>query len=397
MADVHVVTFAIAAGVLCCAGAEAECPLFGGYGGGFRVIAPPPVGAGSFGVAGAALPDGRLLAVTGDRVFVESEPGAGAWCEGGVLPSPAEPTFVGVSPSGSRIAVGMNPGVVVFDVSDLGVCGGAAPVLSDVGAVFSVEHYDGCWIDEHRLALSAPGGEVIEVVLGTDGALTTRVIVTNIGGASGGVGVDASGNLYTGNGFDLVAGGSETGWVKVFAPVLWETSPVNFESQGVLVCDVLSAVGLRLDAEGNLLVGGGDFVAGDSGYVGVVSAQAIAAALGGGGPANTFDPTQVRKLMPTADPFAFYGAFANAARREIIATTVDFSTSVATWHAAVAARLVGDANGDNVVNFADLNIVLSAFGTLTKGGVAGGDVNGDGRVDFVDLNIVLSDFGRACL
>lgn len=52
----------------------------------------------------------------------------------------------------------------------------------------------------------------------------------------------------------------------------------------------------------------------------------------------------------------------------------------------------GDANRDGVVNFLDLNIVLSFFGQSGAGLV--GDVNGDGRADFLDLNIVLSNFGQ---
>ncbi len=54
----------------------------------------------------------------------------------------------------------------------------------------------------------------------------------------------------------------------------------------------------------------------------------------------------------------------------------------------------GDANGDDVVNFLDLNVVLSEFG-MTGAGLAG-DLNGDGVVDFLDLNVMLSFFGGAC-
>jgi hypothetical protein len=53
--------------------------------------------------------------------------------------------------------------------------------------------------------------------------------------------------------------------------------------------------------------------------------------------------------------------------------------------------LEGDATGDGVVNFADLNAVLSQFGT--SGQLAEGDVNCDGVVNFADLNAVLSNFG----
>lgn len=55
---------------------------------------------------------------------------------------------------------------------------------------------------------------------------------------------------------------------------------------------------------------------------------------------------------------------------------------------------IGDTNGDNMVNFADLNSVLSSFGQV--GGGLGGDVNGDGTCNFTDLNLTLSGFGQTC-
>ena len=52
----------------------------------------------------------------------------------------------------------------------------------------------------------------------------------------------------------------------------------------------------------------------------------------------------------------------------------------------------GDANADGVVNFADLNVVLTNFAQTTDQG----DLNADGVVNFADLNIVLSNFGASC-
>lgn len=54
----------------------------------------------------------------------------------------------------------------------------------------------------------------------------------------------------------------------------------------------------------------------------------------------------------------------------------------------------GDTNGDDVVNFSDLNMILSQFGMAGTG--LAGDLNGDGVVDFQDLNVMLSFFGGAC-
>lgn len=377
-------------------GVRAACPLFTRYGPPYQAVPAPPIGVGSFGVAGDALADGRLIAATGQSVYVETSPGSGLWCVAGSLPIATEPTFVAVSPSGSRVAIGMNPAIVVVEVSDLGACGGIVPALGSMGVAFDLSHYDGVWIDENRLALSTLG-EVVEASLTSDGGIVVRTLVTNVGGASGGVGVDASGTLFTGNGFDLVAGGSETGWIKAFAPSLWSAGPADFEVDGVLVADVLSAVGLRFDAEGNLFVGGGDFGTGDTGYVGVIRGSALQSTLAGHGPVNTSDPASMKRLRPTSDPFAFYGVVVNRARGEVMATLVDFGSNVSTWHRTEGVFVLeGDANGDHVVDFADLNIVLSSFGQTTGGGAPVGDINGDGRVDFADLNLVLGHFGGAC-
>lgn len=55
----------------------------------------------------------------------------------------------------------------------------------------------------------------------------------------------------------------------------------------------------------------------------------------------------------------------------------------------------GDANGDNVVNLADLNLVLANFGSSVAPGT-NGDVTDDGLVNLADLNLVLANFGQSC-
>ena len=54
----------------------------------------------------------------------------------------------------------------------------------------------------------------------------------------------------------------------------------------------------------------------------------------------------------------------------------------------------GDVNADGVVNFSDLAVILSAFGST--GLQIYGDINADGSVSFADLAIVLSAFGGTC-
>lgn len=66
----------------------------------------------------------------------------------------------------------------------------------------------------------------------------------------------------------------------------------------------------------------------------------------------------------------------------------------AVWQGCLTEPCPGDTNGDNLVDFADLNAVLATFG-LTQPGLPG-DLNGDGTVNFTDLNLVLAAFGNGC-
>ena len=54
----------------------------------------------------------------------------------------------------------------------------------------------------------------------------------------------------------------------------------------------------------------------------------------------------------------------------------------------------GDINGDGVVDFADLNILLGNYNTA--GGAIPGDIDGDGDVDFADLNELLGAYNTTC-
>lgn len=54
----------------------------------------------------------------------------------------------------------------------------------------------------------------------------------------------------------------------------------------------------------------------------------------------------------------------------------------------------GDTNSDGVVNFIDLNAVLSTYGQA--GADLPADINADGVVNFTDLNAVLAAFGTSC-
>lgn len=81
-------------------------------------------------------------------------------------------------------------------------------------------------------------------------------------------------------------------------------------------------------------------------------------------------------------------------RVRCVLTNACGTTASAPFSVAVQRR-AGDANGDGVVNFVDLNTVLTTFGASVIAG-SPGDVNGDGVVSFQDLNIVLTNFGGSC-
>lgn len=55
----------------------------------------------------------------------------------------------------------------------------------------------------------------------------------------------------------------------------------------------------------------------------------------------------------------------------------------------------GDANGDDVVNGADLSVMLGQFNSSVASG-SGADFNGDGVVNGADLSVLLAAFGSVC-
>jgi hypothetical protein len=169
----------------------------------------------------------------------------------------------------------------------------------------------GEWIDSQLLAITSFGS--LQVLNTATSAVET---IVNIGGGfSAGVTIDADGNIYTGNGFDSAAGGSETGWIKAFSQADWQNAfatdtPLDFETDGTPIADLLTAASLGFDATGNFFVGGGDFFggSGDLGYAALVDASAIATAFAGSQttpPITSSSPTDVlRKFNSPPDTVA---------------------------------------------------------------------------------------------
>lgn len=368
---------------------------FDRYGEVYRAITPPPIGAGSFGVVVDALPDGRLIAVTGVEVFVEAAPGAGEFApravfDESVLGAATDPAFVVVSPSGSRIAVGAGDGKPLLVIDSTHLADESFTVLDASNtAVFDIVHFAAAWLDDHRILLGGGAfGESASITLldvtSAPVAPDLTTVIFNIDGASGGIAVDVDGAIYTGNGFDnspAAPGTSDTGWIKRFTQNEWAAG-ADFEKDGVLIGDVLSAASLRLNEHGDLFVGGGDFFGGDAGYLGVIAADALAMAIDTGAPIDRDNPDHVKRLDPLGNGFGFFNATHNAFTDELI--LADFGG----WF-ATSGRRPGDLNGDDAVDGADLAQFLAVFGSSN----AFADLNADGVVDGADLAMLLANWG----
>ncbi len=297
---------------LCCSSASAD--TFDEYQLAESVTLPGGGGVFDF------LNDGRMIVLAIDEVYIETAIRSREFVSLGTLADAEIPpfgaAFLRASPDGQRVAVGNNG-------FGAGAAVGLFELVADGGVIdvtwYEVQHFEAAWYDDDILLLTAGFGETVVTALDfsdPDNAINTTIIA-NVGGASAGVAVDGEGNLFTGNGFQI-NGPSETGWIKAFTHADWTAvlkgaAPLDFEADGVLVVDVLSASALGFDGEGNLHVGGGDFGTGDLNYAAVVRASAVANALDDGGPADPDDSAQVRRLDPDGKNGAnFYDVNFNA-------------------------------------------------------------------------------------
>lgn len=276
-----------------------------------------PPGGGAIDV----LPNGQLIAVRGDgTVLVQSALNSGSYLPLGSVGSAIfdgpfgnfGPSFVSVSPDGSRMAIGDNG---AFNRVHFVEIAALEPMSTTPTESVDAPNYDGAWVDETTMYVSgfASGAGAWRVDVP---GLAAMQVVQNSAGGAGGVAV-RDGRVFLGDGFNTNDGGEMTGNVRAFALDALEAaaSSVAFES-GTLVADALSASPVRFDGLGNMLLGGGDFFAGsnDFGYAAVVDGEAVLAALGGG----PLAPDAAELRLSPADGSSFYGIEFNEFTGELL-------------------------------------------------------------------------------
>ncbi|TVQ79732.1 MAG: hypothetical protein EA380_04075 [Phycisphaeraceae bacterium] len=269
------------------------------------------------------LPDGRLISIggtNGSEIFVQNSVNGSGYSVAGSLSTLGGinsfgASFLRVSPGGGTVAVGdgnfdASASVYTFTLSDLG---GSTPTQRIVSP-----NFDGVFLDDGTLFVTGSNpttfaNGVYRLNLTTN---TSTLVVDDFGGASGGIATDGA-YLYTGNGFDLVDGGSVTGEVRaVLLSSVDGTGPlVSFESEMIPVARALSAGSLGFDGFGNFLIGGGDgFSGGEADFAGVIAGSRIADALAGLG----FTPGVDLALSPDPAFADFYSIRFNHATGELL-------------------------------------------------------------------------------
>lgn len=206
--------------------------------------------------------------------------------------------------------------------------------------------------------------------------------------------VDGINNLYVGGDFGLA------GEVPVRRVARWNLDSQQWFPLGSGLDGRVYALATMDDGEGRALFVGGDFPTAGLGQSSGIAKWTGAGwrGLDGGVSAGIQAQTGVRALA-TIPARAAGGATTGF---EALAVGGEFTSVGGTPSGRIAIRAgcgvacPGDANGDNLVNATDLNLVLSQYSQVGAPGTLQGDVNRDGVVNFLDLNLVLSAFGRSC-
>jgi hypothetical protein len=268
---------------------------------------PADSNSSSVGSLFGALPSGQLLVLNESQILKETAVNSGVFSPVGTIANFTPsfgPSFLSVSPDGTHAAAGSNGAgyITVFN-----------PATPATATNFTVAgDFDSKWINNNLLAISDSSG--VQILNTSNGSLKT--VISDVGGASGGITVDSVGNLYTGDGFYFGGGASETGLIKEFSNASWNSAltsgtPLDFQANGAAVAKLLSADSLAFDNGGNLFVGGGDFFgsSGDFGYSAIVASSAIQAELSSPSSMPKVDMNSTAALQKILSPQSFIDDF----------------------------------------------------------------------------------------
>ena len=287
------------------AGSTAEVDLPTVEGGWFTAVDYFPEGTVEL-VDGQFEAEGRMIAANNQSIYLQRTYGSNQWDVVGTISSGTmDPSFIHVSPDGSKIALGIGYGAPLLIIPTSVLSAQSPPVLDTNPAVTSfpnVSYYDGDWADNRYFVINGgawPGPDCTYpyhddpdcVFYSGVGSVDTQdsdpanhtgvLVIGNILGASADVDVDSHGNLITGIGY--LTNPNRTGQLKVWAASDWDpATPQNldYDANTRIVADnILSAAYLGEDAEGNLHVGGGDaFGVGgpdENGYAALIQADIV--------------------------------------------------------------------------------------------------------------------------
>jgi hypothetical protein len=248
-----------------------------------QTVSLPAFDAGAFSTAFDFVGDGRLVAYTGDNVYLQSAVGSSSFTPIGSVPPQfrggSDPGFILTAPNGLFFILSAGSGGARFpDPSVNGntyllpITGGEAQLIARIPLSFAGafgRSSSELFVDQGNAFPAPPAAASSQVVRLDLATGQVQPVVANIPGFSGGVGFDRAGNLYAGIGF--LPG--RTGEIRRFRKddvdaAVKTAAPVDFAG-GAFVATSLSAAPLLFDREGDLLVGGGDVntPGGQSGFI----------------------------------------------------------------------------------------------------------------------------------
>ena len=231
----------------------------------------------SWGIFFDSLLDGRLLVVTGKKIYRETARGTNSFEVVATLPDDTDPSFLVLSPNKEKVALGQGwsstpRALLVFPVSILDP--DSPPLLIDESGTphegvyaYDTHYYSAAWRDNRYLLIDAgswPGPSYtsgVGAIDTTDPESAVQAIITDVPGASSGICFDNYGNLFCGIGYNADDG--TTGDIYYFTKdqidgAIEGSGSLNFSTQGQYLCTSLSAGHMLVDPDDNLFVCGGD-------------------------------------------------------------------------------------------------------------------------------------------